>query len=333
MLGLDYMHLVAGTAALALPLSYVISRKVCKRNCRQRSRECISVLVDKTGKKCEMIAHKGAALDGPENTLGAIERAAFNGFDGVELDVQLTRDKVAVVIHDETVDRTTDGTGKVQDLTFKEISKLNAAAKFDGEWKQSETVPLMADAIEMSLRNNLFLFFDVKDTSAEALDQIVEQYQKHEQLYQRSAVSAFDFSFLYKLKQRDDNIPVVPLFERFTLGEIRKYRGFSYMIRVIPTIVHQAKLHMMFYYINPLLLDFNLMSVSQDLVDDRFIAWAESWGKDVVVWTVNDDLKKFELINNKRLSVMTDSISQSSCSSSHLESVPDSSISSIAPSL
>ena len=46
--------------------------------------------------------------------------------------MQLTRDKVAVVIHDETVDRTTDGTGKVQDLTFKEISKLNAAAKFDG---------------------------------------------------------------------------------------------------------------------------------------------------------------------------------------------------------
>ena len=40
------------------------------------------------------------------------------------------------------------------------------------------------------------------------------------------------------------------------------------MIRVIPTIVHQAKLHMMFYYINPLLLDFNLMSVSQDLVDE-----------------------------------------------------------------
>ena len=75
-LGLDYMHLVAGTAALALPLSYVISRKVCKRNCRQRSRECISVLVDKTGKKCEMIAHKGAALDGPENTLGAIERVS-----------------------------------------------------------------------------------------------------------------------------------------------------------------------------------------------------------------------------------------------------------------
>jgi len=257
-----------------------------------------------------MIAHKGAAIDGPENTLGAIKKAADNGFDGVEFDVMLTRDKVAVLIHDQTVDRTTDGRGRVKDFSLKEISQLNAAAKFDGDWAKSEAVPLMVDAVDMALHNNLFIVFDVKDTDNQTLDQVLEQFKKHDQLYRRSVISSFDFTFLYRVQRRDKRVAVVPIFEPFTLGEIKHHKGLSYAIRVIPEIIRQAFLHVMFYYINPICLDHQLVSVSHELVDDNFLQWAEDWGKDVVAWTVNDDQTKFEFIHKKRVSVITDSISQ-----------------------
>ncbi|MDD6352219.1 MAG: glycerophosphodiester phosphodiesterase [Lachnospiraceae bacterium] len=72
-------------------------------------------------------AHRGASGYAPENTLASFQKAADLGADGVELDVQLTKDGEIVVIHDETVDRTTDGSGWVKDFTFEELRKLNAS--------------------------------------------------------------------------------------------------------------------------------------------------------------------------------------------------------------
>lgn len=72
-------------------------------------------------------AHRGASGHAPENTLPAFQKAVELGADGVELDIQLTRDGGIVVMHDETVDRTTDGTGWVKDLTLEEIRKLDAS--------------------------------------------------------------------------------------------------------------------------------------------------------------------------------------------------------------
>ena len=73
----------------------------------------------------EVWGHRGAYDYAPENTLTSFQTAANMGADGVELDIQLTRDGEVVVIHDETVDRTSDGQGWVKDFTLSEIKKLN----------------------------------------------------------------------------------------------------------------------------------------------------------------------------------------------------------------
>lgn len=70
-------------------------------------------------------AHRGASGYAPENTLEAFQKAVEQGADGVELDVQLTKDDVLVVIHDETIDRTSDGKGWVKDFTLEELRKFN----------------------------------------------------------------------------------------------------------------------------------------------------------------------------------------------------------------
>ncbi len=74
-------------------------------------------------------AHRGAAGLAPENTLAAFRMALELGADGTEMDLQLTRDGVVVVIHDDTVDRTTDGRGRIGDLTLAEVKRLDAGGE------------------------------------------------------------------------------------------------------------------------------------------------------------------------------------------------------------
>jgi glycerophosphoryl diester phosphodiesterase len=90
-----------------------------------------------------IVAHRGASSTRPENTLSAFEEAISVGVPLVELDVRLSRDGRAVVMHDPTVDRTTDGTGAVHELTTEELRELNA-----GTSDSPEPVPTLADALE-----------------------------------------------------------------------------------------------------------------------------------------------------------------------------------------
>jgi len=77
-----------------------------------------------------VIAHRGGSLRAPENTLPALAGAAALGAEAVELDVRLSRDGEVVVIHDPTVDRTTDGTGQVHSMTAAELERLDAGHHF-----------------------------------------------------------------------------------------------------------------------------------------------------------------------------------------------------------
>ncbi len=87
-------------------------------------------------------SHRGAGFLEPENTLRAIRRAIELGADQVEIDVQLTRDGHLILMHDETVDRTTKGQGKISDLTLAEIRQLDAG--------QGELVPTLEEALALT---------------------------------------------------------------------------------------------------------------------------------------------------------------------------------------
>ncbi len=91
--------------------------------------------------------HRGASARAPENTICAFRQARQLGADGVELDVTLTRDNVPVVIHDDTVDRTTNGHGPIRALTILEVKKLDAGA-WKGEQFRGETIPTLAEVFD-----------------------------------------------------------------------------------------------------------------------------------------------------------------------------------------
>ncbi|WP_341225427.1 glycerophosphodiester phosphodiesterase family protein [uncultured Arcticibacterium sp.] len=105
-------------------------------------------------------AHRGANKTHPENTLAAFKEAIRLGAHMIEFDVQLSKDNRLVIMHDGTVDRTTNGTGKVSRLTFDEIRKLDA-----GSWKSeefaSEKVPTLREVLEI-MPDNIWLNVHLK---------------------------------------------------------------------------------------------------------------------------------------------------------------------------
>jgi glycerophosphoryl diester phosphodiesterase len=105
-----------------------------------------------------VIGHRGAAAYAPENTLEGLREAARRGAGWVELDAKLTGDGVVVLMHDDTLDRTTDGAGPVAQTAYAAISRLDAGAWFGPAWRGAR-VPTLADAlallVELGLQANV----------------------------------------------------------------------------------------------------------------------------------------------------------------------------------
>ncbi len=101
-----------------------------------------------------VLAHRGDLAHAPENTLASFKQAIQKGADGIELDAKLTSDGHVIVFHDMTVERTTDGTGRVASLSLDAIRKLDAGGWFNEKFR-GERVPLLEEVFETLGRDKL----------------------------------------------------------------------------------------------------------------------------------------------------------------------------------
>ena len=108
-----------------------------------------------------IICHRGGGLLAPENTLAALRLARNMGFEGVEFDVKLSADDVPVLIHDDTLERTTDGSGPVADMLFDVITQLDAGSWFGNEYS-NEPVPAFAAASALCKEAGLWANIEIK---------------------------------------------------------------------------------------------------------------------------------------------------------------------------
>lgn len=116
-----------------------------------------------------IIAHRGAPRYAPENTLPSMVAAARRGARWVEVDVKLTSDLKPVIIHDDTVDRTTNGKGLVAGLTFEEVRRLDAGIKFGPEFAGTK-VPTLEELIECVLDLDIGLQLELKPTPGDDIE-------------------------------------------------------------------------------------------------------------------------------------------------------------------
>lgn len=147
-----------------------------------------------------IFAHRGASAYLPENTLAAFELAHQQGADGIELDVKLSADGIPVVIHDATVDRTTNGSGRVADLELATLQKLDA-----GDGQQIPTLDEVFASIGGQLLINVELT-NYKTPTDQLVSKVVEVVEKHA----LSKSILFSSFFSNNLKQAATLLPQTP---------------------------------------------------------------------------------------------------------------------------
>ncbi len=144
------------------------------------------------------IGHRGACGHAPENTLLSIRKALDFGVDGFEFDIQMSRDGHPVVIHDPTLERTTNATGKVADYTLAELQTFNAG--------QGEKIPSLADVFKLvDGRCRLFIELKAHDCNA-AVAKLIGHYIGKNWRYDQIFVCAFDHFQLLGIKRLDPHI-------------------------------------------------------------------------------------------------------------------------------
>jgi len=155
-----------------------------------------------------IFAHRGASAHAPENTIASFELAIQQGADGLELDVKLSADGQVVVIHDQTVDRTTGESGRVKDLSAKDLRALDVGSFFSKEYS-GEKVPLLAEVLE-TLGKRTYINIELtnyatrRDHLVESVCMLVKKFG----LQKRVMFSSFLAS---NLKSARNYIPEIPL--------------------------------------------------------------------------------------------------------------------------
>ena len=152
-------------------------------------------------KKTRIWAHRGASAYAPENTLAAFRQAAAMNADGIELDVQKTKDGKLVVIHDETVDRVSTASGWVKDFTYEKLKQINVNQHFPQFGPQS--VPTLEEVYELLKPTNLTVNVELK-TGVVFYQEIEEQVLHLTQqmgMQDRVIYSSFNHYSIRKIRQ------------------------------------------------------------------------------------------------------------------------------------
>ncbi|HEY9898743.1 MAG TPA: glycerophosphodiester phosphodiesterase family protein [Pantanalinema sp.] len=188
-----------------------------------------------------VVAHRGFSSRFPENTVASFRAAAEFGADMVELDVQLTKDRQLVVMHDAKVDRTTSGKGEVKDLKFAQIRALDAGGKFKPEFAGLQ-VPTLEESLD-AVRGKAMLNIEVKGCKdaedrafmASEINRLVEQraYLDHVQ------VMSFDSAFMQEMRRQNPRMSLAllglvdPLDSRLSRAVKLKMDGLNLMLAML----------------------------------------------------------------------------------------------------
>ena len=202
----------------------------------------------------KIIAHRGARASEPENTVRAMNKAFECGADAVEVDLRFTCDHKLVVIHDDTLERTTNGTGKVSDMTIEQLRALDAG--------KGERIPELSEALSVAKRYSRPLVIELKEEGMEwqVLEEVTEAG-----LGDKVTISSFIHTSLRNLKEKAPEIKTGVIIASVPMNPVR--------------LVQDAKADVIFA---------KYSRITREFID----ACVGYEGIEVYLWTVNtiDDL-------------------------------------------
>ena len=228
------------------------------------------------------LAHRGASAYAPENTLAAFRSAAEIGADGVELDAKLSRDGAIVAMHDASVDRTTDGSGRVSALTLAELKRLDAGSKFDPKFG-GERVPTLDEVVD-AVGDRLLINVELTnyESRGDGLELKVAEFIVKRGLAERVMVSSFNPLGLRKVKRASPDV-VCGLLTR---------PGLKFILRRL--------------FLAPLVPGLDAHHPQHVMIDAAFVRRVHARGQRVNTWTVNDEADMRRVIEWGVDSIITD---------------------------
>lgn len=157
------------------------------------------------------VAHRGASAQAPENTMAAFERAVECGADAIELDLHISRDGELVIIHDDTLDRTTDGQGPVHAFSLQELKRLDAGRWF-GERFADQRIPTLTEVLDR-FAGKIPLALEIKAGSAffQGIEEKVLSVLREHRVIPQVAVASFDHYALLRLKELEPDLRTAAL--------------------------------------------------------------------------------------------------------------------------
>lgn len=155
-------------------------------------------------------AHRGASAQAPENTMAAFVLAIKQGAGGIELDVHMTKDGHIVVIHDEAIDRTSDGSGKVKDMTLSELLNFDFGCWFSQDFS-GEKIPTLEQVMVRLSGWKGFLNIEIKAGDKGIESSVIALIDKY-RMRERVIISSFNHYTLVNVKKLDDSIKTGALF-------------------------------------------------------------------------------------------------------------------------
>lgn len=227
----------------------------------------------------KIFGHRGAAGTFPENTMISFKHAAEVGADGIELDVQLSKDGEIIVMHDEMVNRTTNGKGWVKDLTYSQIKKLDASYKFTKQYGNCP-VPTLADVFSWAKTNKLLINVELKNSLVEykGLEEKVIKLIHQFGLSKRIILSSFNHYSMVKCVKIDSTIETAILYME------KIFNPWEYALKIGVKAIHPYR-----------------HTVTKDIV-----LHANSKGVPIRPFTLNDPVEMKKFISYRCNAIITD---------------------------
>jgi glycerophosphoryl diester phosphodiesterase len=219
-----------------------------------------------------IFAHRGASAWAPENTLVAFRLAVEHGAPAIELDVKLTADRQVVVLHDQTVDRTTNGHGDLRKFKLADLQRLDASSSFAAQY-QGEKIPTLVEVFE-AVGSQVFINIELTNyaSTGDGLSDLVAGLVSDHAMQERVIFSSFFPFNLLRIKRLLPQAPAGLLTEEGPAGRLG--RGL-FGRWITPAIIH------------PYVKD----------VDEHFMRRQKQFHRRVHVWTVNEPKEMLRLVS------------------------------------
>lgn len=228
--------------------------------------------------KTMVIAHRGAAGDAPENTLAAFRLALQQQCDAIELDIHLSQDGEIVVFHDEMLDRTTNLRGLLGEQPLAEIQRADAGAWFSNEYA-GEHIPLLREVLEL-VPQEIDLNVELKLSYGERIEQKVVDLLREYGRLSSVIFSSYDHRMLYHLKQLAPEARISLVYDAKLLRPIRLIEDFE--------------------------LEVEAVSLHHTMVEREEVMAIRNSGRQVIVWTVNEEEEMKRMIDCGVSAIITD---------------------------